>query len=147
MRQYITEILEEINKDTSKLEVHKSNAAIKMLLEYAFLPEKKMDLPEGAPPFKEDAAPIGMAPANIVQEIRRLYIFLKERDLPKLRREQLFIQMLESVHPSEARLLLAVKDQNINSLYPNITREVVASYGLIPEQKETPDGDSTSKKS
>lgn len=147
MRKYITEILDEVNEDPSKLELHKTNAALKLLFEYAFLPEKKFDLPEGAPPFKPDAAPIGMSPANFTQEMRRLYVFTPARQLSKVRKEQLFIQLLENVHPSEAKLLIAVKDQKLNSLYKNINAEVVAKYGLIPEQKETPDGDSASKKS
>ena len=145
--KYVTEILEEINKDTSKLEQYKTNNLVKMMFEYAFIPEKKFDLPEGAPPFKGDAAPIGMSPGNFLQEVRRFYIFTKERQLPKVRKEQLFIQLLENIHPSEAKVLLAIKDQNLNSLYPNINSKVVAQYGLIPEQKETNDGDTTPKKS
>ncbi len=145
--KYVTEILEEVNKDTSKLEQYKNNNLVKMMFEYAFIPEKKFDLPEGAPPFKEDAAPIGMSPGNFLQEVRRFYIFTKERQLAKVRKEQLFIQLLENIHPSEAKVLLAIKDQNLNSLYGNLNSKVVAQYGLIPEQKETTDGDTTPKKS
>jgi hypothetical protein len=145
--KYVTEILEEVNKDTSKLEQYKNNMLVKMLFEYAFIPEKKFDLPEGAPPFKDDAAPIGMSPGNFLQEVRRFYVFTKQRELPKIRREQLFLQLLENIHPSEAKVLLAIKDQNLNSLYPNINSKVLAQYGLIPEQKETNDGDTTPKKS
>jgi hypothetical protein len=54
---------------------------------------------------------------------------------------------LEALHPSEAKIIVAMKDQNLNSLYNNITHQVLAQYGLIPEQKETPDGDQASKKS
>jgi curli biogenesis system outer membrane secretion channel CsgG len=87
-----------------------------------------------------------MTPANFFQETRKFYVF-NRKDLPKLRREQLFIQLLEALHPSEAKIIVAMKDQNLNSLYNNITHQVLAQYGLIPEQKETPDGDQASKKS
>lgn len=146
MRKYMSEILEDINQDVSKLEGYKNNAALKTLFEYAFLSEKKMDLPEGDPPFKPDQGPLGMSPANFFQEVRKFYIF-NRKDLPKLRREQLFVQLLESLHPSEAKIVLAVKDQNLNSLYSNINSRVVAQYGFIPEQKETEDGDTSPKKS
>jgi hypothetical protein len=146
MRKYITEILDDINKDVTALETYKNNAAVKTLFEYAFLPEKKIDLPEGDPPFKPDPGPLGMTPANFFQETRKFYVF-NRKDLPKLRREQLFIQLLEALHPSEAKIIVAMKDQNLNSLYNNITHQVLAQYGLIPEQKETPDGDQASKKS
>src|SRR5210317_1419713 len=96
--KYLTEVLEEINSDPKTIEKYKNDVALKMLLEYAYLPEKKFDLPEGDPPYKPDDAPIGMSPANLRMEIKRLYIFKRE-DLKPLRREQLFINLLESVHP------------------------------------------------
>lgn len=134
--KYIPEILEEVNKDVSKLKNYADNIALKIVFQYAFIPEKKFDLPEGAPPYKKDAAPIGMTPTNFIQDIRRWYIFTKEKELSKVKKEQLFIQLLESIHPSEAELLIAVKDQKLNSLYRNITSEVVSQYGFIPSQKQ-----------
>ena len=129
--KYITEVLEEINSDPKTIEKYKNDVALKMLLEYAYLPEKKFDLPEGDPPYKPDDAPIGMSPANLRMEIKRLYIFKRE-DLKPLRREQLFINLLESVHPDEAKLLLAVKEQKLNKLYKKVTRKVVEEAGFIP---------------
>jgi len=129
--KYLTEVLEEINSDPKTIEKYKNDVALKMLLEYAYLPEKKFDLPEGDPPYKPDDAPIGMSPANLRMEIKRLYIFKRE-DLKPLRREQLFINLLESVHPDEAKLLLAVKEQKLNKLYKKVTRKVVEEAGFIP---------------
>ena len=129
--KYLTEVLEEINSDPKTIEKYKNDVALKMLLEYAYLPEKKFDLPEGEPPYKPDDAPIGMSPANLRMEIKRLYIFKRE-DLKPLRREQLFINLLESIHPDEAKLLLAVKEQKLNKLYKKVTRKVVEEAGFIP---------------
>lgn len=129
--KYLTEVLEEINSDPKTIEKYKNDVALKILLEYAYLPEKKFDLPEGDPPYKPDDAPIGMSPANLRMEIKRLYIFKRE-DLKPLRREQLFINLLESVHPDEAKLLLAVKEQKLNKLYKKVTRKVVEEAGFIP---------------
>lgn len=133
--RYIPEILEEVNKDIGALKKYTENIALKIMFQYAFIPEKKFDLPEGDPPFKPDPAPLGMSPSNFIQEIRRWYIFTREKVLPKVRKEQLFIQLLESVHPSEAKILLAIKDQKLTSLYKNITSDVVSQYGFIPAQK------------
>ena len=129
--KYLTEVLEEINSDPKTIEKYKNDVALKILFEYAYLPEKKFDLPEGEPPYKPDDAPIGMSPANLRMEMRRLYIFKRE-DLKPLRREQLFINLLESVHPEEAKLLLAVKEQKLNKLYKKVTRKVVEEAGFIP---------------
>lgn len=84
--------------------------------------------------LKKDAAPLGMTPVVFATEFRRFYLFEKAKQLPPIKKEQLFIQLLESIHPSEAKILCAVKDQTINKLYPSITYDVLAKYGYLPEQ-------------
>jgi hypothetical protein len=143
--KYITEILDEVNKDPQALSKYKTNAALKFIFQHAFLPELKFDLPDGAPPYKEDVAPLGMSPANLIMETKKLYMFTKQKTLNKVRKEQLFIQLLENVHPSEAKLLIAVKDQKLNKLYKKVTAELVAEHGFIPTQKKNEE--STPKKS
>ena len=135
MAKYITDILSEINEDPSKIEAHKTNAALRFIFEHAFLPEKKFALPEGEPPFKPDAAPLGMSPANLYMEAKKLYVYCRA-DLTPLRRESLFIGLLENVHPIEAKMLIAVKDQNLPSVYPKITRKLVSDAGFIPPAPE-----------
>lgn len=136
--KYITEVLEEINSDPKVIEQYKTDMALKILFEYAFIPENKMDLPSGEPPYKPDAAPIGMSPANLRMEMKKLYVF-KRADLKPIKREQLFIDLLENIHPEEAKLLIAVKDQKLSKLYKKVTRKVVEGAGLIPPlpQKES----------
>lgn len=134
LRRNIPEILQDINDNPANISLYKNNVALKLLMPYAFLPEKKFCLPEGTPPFKEDAAPIGMSPGNFVQELRRLYIFTPERELNQVRRETLFIQLLESLHPSESKILVAVKDQKLQELYPNVTPALLVDNGILPEE-------------
>lgn len=126
----ITELLTEINQDPSLIEKYKTNGALKYVFEYSFDPTKKFVLPEGIPPYKQDPAPIGMTPGNLYMELRKLYIFCRT-DLNALRRESLFIQLLENVHPDEAKLILAIKDQELTKMYPNITHKLVYDVGLI----------------
>lgn len=132
--KYIPEILEEVNKEPTALAKYRDNAALKFIFQYAFIPEQKFDLPEGAPPFKEDPAPLGMSPANFIMETKKLYIFTKAKELNKVRKEHLFIQLLENIHPSEAQVLIAVKDQKLNKLYKKVTANLAADYGFIPRQ-------------
>ena len=130
--RFLPEILDEINTDPKLLGTKfKGNSALKIIFEYAFLPEKKFLLPEDEPPYRPDAAPIGMNPAILTQELRRFYVFLRE-DLKPIKREALFISLLESVHPSEASLIIAIKDQKLNKLYKKITRKLVEEAGFIP---------------
>lgn len=130
MRKYVTQMLDEINEDPSKLELYKNDAALRIILTHAFVPEKKFILPEGEPPFKPAAEPMGMTPTNLFSELRRMYVFCRE-DLTPLKRESLFISFLEGVHPTEAKMLIAVKDQELHKLYPKINRKLLEKHGLL----------------
>lgn len=135
MRKYVTQVFEEINSDPKLIEQYAKdpvyNNLLKIMLEYAFIAEKKWDLPEGTPPFKPAAEPLGMTPTNLYGELRRLYVF-NRTDLKPIKREGLFISLLEGIHPSEAELVIAIKDQALTKLYPKITRKLVVDAGLIP---------------
>lgn len=150
-RKFIPEMLDEINKDPKAIEAYKGNAVLRMTFEYAFMPNKKFCLPEGSPPFKPDPAPIGMSPANLMMELKKLYVFTPERELNQIRRETLFIQLLENIHPSEAQLLIAIKDQTLNKLYKNINVNLLVDNGFLPEElretKVKKDGSASRKKS
>lgn len=130
MSKFITEMLDAINQDPSSIVKYKDSSALKVLFQYAFDPKNKFLLPEGTPPYKEDSAPLGMSPANFIMEMRRLYIFGRE-DLGKVRRESLFITLLEGLHPTEAKVLIAIKDQDLSRLYSNITAKLVYDNGFI----------------
>ena len=131
MTPYITEILEKINNNPALLTTeYQKNFSICTIMQYAFDKNLRFSLPEGEPPFKPDQAPLGMSPSNFYQNIKKLYIF-RRTDISDIRREQLFIQFLEGIHPSEAKVCIAIKDQNLTSLYPNITDELVVQAGLV----------------
>jgi hypothetical protein len=40
--------------------------------------------------------------------------------------------LLEGVHPEEAKVLIAIKDQKLTKLYPKITHKLVSDAGIIP---------------
>ena len=42
-----------------------------------------------------------------------------------LRRETMFIQMLEGLHPEEAKIICLVKDKNLTQTY-SLTQDIVA---------------------
>lgn len=132
MREYVTVMLDKINADPTVIDKYKTDAALKLIFEYAFDPAKKFILPEGEPPFKPAAEPMGMTPTNLFSELRRMYVFCRA-DLKPIKRESLFISFLEGVHPDEAKMLIAVKDQTLHKLYPKITRKMLEKAGILPE--------------
>mgnify|MGYP006271961537 CR=1 FL=1 len=130
MRKYVTQMFEEVNKDPKTIDLYKNDAAFRAIAEYAFDPEKKFILPEGDPPFKPADEPLGMTPTNMFTEIRRLYVFCR-KDLTAFKRESLFISFLEGIHPTEATLMIAVKDQKLTKLYPKVTRKLMEGAGIV----------------
>lgn len=64
---------------------------------------------------------------SIRKEFKRFYNFIKggNDSLPALRKETMFIQMLEGLHPLEAEIVCLVKDKNLQSKY-KITKEIVS---------------------
>jgi hypothetical protein len=45
---------------------------------------------------------------------------------------------IENVHPEEAKLLLAIKDQKLNKLYPKITRKLLEAVEILPKMVKAP---------
>ena len=118
---------------------------LRMILKYALDPNIVWDLPEGDPPYKP--CPHPGQDTRLISEARRLYLFLVggNPNLKKIRREALYIELLESVHPEDAKLLNAAKSKKIP--YKGITAKLVneAFPGLI-EEKRSQNGQESVKK-
>jgi hypothetical protein len=134
--KYLTELLSEINKDPKIITQHKENFMLKVMFAHAFLPAYKFILPEGEPPFKASAEPLGMTPTNLYVECKRFHNCFCNEKLKPLKRESLFIGLLEGIHPEEAKVLIAIKDQKLTKLYPKITWKLVSDAGIIPAPPE-----------
>ena len=76
-------------------------------------------LPEGKVPYKPNENPLGTDHSSLRREQRSLYNFVKggNDQLSTIRRETIFIQMLEGLHPKEADIVIAAKDGALEDLY------------------------------
>jgi len=83
-------------------------------------------LPEGKVPYKPNENPLGTDHSSLRREQRNLYMFVKggNDQLSTIRRETIFIQMLEGLHPKEADIIVAVKDGDLEDMY-DVPFEVV----------------------
>ena len=131
-RELISEIFTKINnaKDKpKKIEVLRQHdtPAMRMILKGAFDPKIVWELPEGTPPYIENEAPAGTEHTYLEVEARRLYNFAKggNNTINKIRKETLFIQMLEGLHASEAKVLIDVKNKSLNKTYKGLTSDMV----------------------
>lgn len=134
----IAEIIENASKiesveDRAQYLRNNESEQLKYILELALTPGVKWEVPEGAPPYKPcDYTDIE---GRLYQEARTLYIYLlgNKPELTRLKRESLFIGLLESIDKRDAELLILVKDQKLPR---TISTKVVnlAFPGLINEQ-------------
>ncbi|NDB81231.1 MAG: hypothetical protein EB127_00555 [Alphaproteobacteria bacterium] len=146
-RTSIPQIFEEVEKQTTKeakINVLRryDSQVLRGILEINFIDAYKMSLPEGAPPYKRDTSiPDGYSETNLFTEFRRLYIWLQpENNLSKMRKEQLFIQLLEGLHWKESDVLVHAKDKNLDKIYKSIKEPLIreAFPGLLPEKPAKP---------
>ena len=127
----ISEILTKVNnaKDKpKKVAVLRENDSqpLRQILKGAFDPKIKWDLPEGTQPYSENDAPAGTEHTTLYTEARRLYYFVDgAATLSKTKKETMFIQMLESLHADDAKVLIAVKEKTLNKVYKGLTAECV----------------------
>ncbi len=128
MKLSVSEILKkasEMKNENDRIQWLRNNnsVALESVLRGAFDPKIKWLLPEGAPPYKPND--LVDQQNKLYAEARKLYLFIEggNPDLKQLRRETLFVELLESVDPEDAKLLLAIKDKHLP--YPGVTPDVV----------------------
>ena len=128
---FIHEILEVVSKARSKdkkVEILKDhrNDALTALLIWNFDDTVLSVIPEGNVPYEPNDVPVGTDHTTLRREWKQLYNFVKggNDSLSHVRRETMFIQMLEGLHPNEAEILCLVKDKNLNTKY-KLSRDVV----------------------
>jgi len=100
---------------------------VKALLIWNFDKQIRSAIPEGEVPYKKNEAPINSGGhTRLVHEWRTLYNYVRGGNdkISQMKRETMFIQLLEGLHESEAELLMLVKDKNLQSKY-RITRALV----------------------
>ncbi len=132
-RLLISEVLRKVSNAKTKEEkaklLNKHNSqALRSLLIWNFDDSVISMLPEGEVPYTPNDAPIGTDHTRLEQEYRGLYRFVKggADKLPSLKRESIFVQLLEGLSAEEAELLVLVKDKKLTSKYKRITRSTVA---------------------
>tara|TARA_Y100001970_G_scaffold194617_1_gene236568 strand:- start:1238 stop:1642 length:405 start_codon:yes stop_codon:yes gene_type:complete len=79
----------------------------------------KSAVPDGVVPYKENEVPVGTDHTSLRREWKQLYHFIQGGNdtLSALRRETMFIQMLEGLHPEEAKIICLVKDKRLTEQY------------------------------
>ena len=149
MQKSLHEIFTEIDKVTSvskKAQILKENESdgLKIVLRGAFDTGIQWQVPDTKPPYEPNDAPdYELADMKLQLEAKKIGRFAtfngnptaQGKDLSKTRREQLFIQLLEGLHVSEAEILLSMVKKKLN--YKGLTAKLSnkAFPNLIPEDR------------
>jgi hypothetical protein len=138
------EMVDEAKTRDEKREILKSrdNYATRALLQLNFHPDVSWHIPRGSPPYtpSQDA---DSTEGSIHFEVKKLNYFVKGggHDLSMLKRESMFVQLLERVAAKDAKLLISVKDQNLS--YKGLSYKLVRDVwpDLLPEVEEMEDAE------
>ena len=127
----LSEVLAKVSKQRTKakkIQVLKENESLhlKSVLIWNFDDSVVSVLPEGEVPFDKNEAPAGTEHTYLAHEHKVLYNFIKGGNdfLKPVKREQLFLQLLEGLHSDEAEVICLMKDKKLTDKY-KITKAVV----------------------
>jgi len=114
---------------TQKIAILKEydNQAMRQLLKAGFDPKIKFDLPDGNPPYIANEAPAGTEHTSLAAEAKKLYHFVVggNNTINKLKKETMFIQILEGLQEDDAEVLMSIKNKNLNQTYKGLTANLV----------------------
>ena len=128
MVKMIYEILDEVNKKRHKadnVEILKKNEswALKDIIRGSMDSTVKWSLPPGKPPYTPSDG--HNHPSHLLKENTKFKYFVKGGQgdkMPKYKREQIFIGILEGVHPEDAKVVLSMINKE---KFKGITEPVV----------------------
>jgi hypothetical protein len=131
MKLLISEVLQKAHSAKTKAEKIKIlqdnvSQALKSILIINYDESIVSMLPEGAPPYNKNEAPAGTEHTRLEHEARILHHFFKGgSNISGMKREQMFIQLLEGLHPDEAEVVIAAKDKTLGKKY-KVTKACVS---------------------
>ena len=127
----LSEVLAKVSKQRTKakkIQVLKENESLhlKSVLIWNFDDSVVSVLPEGPVPFDKNEAPAGTEHTYLAHEYKILYNFIKGGNdfIKPVKREQLFLQLLEGLHEDEAEVICLMKDKKLTDKY-KVTKAVV----------------------
>ena len=132
---FVNEILEYVSDQKSKvakveaLKEYRNDALVSILI-WNFDETVISMIPEGDVPFTPNESPLGTDHTSLRREGKNLYHFVKGGNdtLNGIRRETMFIQMLEGLHPDEARIVILTKDKKLSDEYSISYEQVKEAY-------------------
>ena len=135
---YVFEILDEVRKQRSKekkisiLKKHDDNWALKDIIRGSMDSTVKWSIPDGEPPYTPSDA--HNHPSDLKRQNTK-FAFLVQgmyKDTPKFKKERIYFEILEGIHPEDAKLVIAMISKQtpkgltrpvVNEAYPGLLQD------------------------
>lgn len=131
---------------SERVQILKENdcAALRGIIRMTLDDSLVLSLPDGRPPFRVASVPDGFAKTTLKASAKGWYVFIKELspNISQNKRENMFIQLLESLDKTEAEILLSAKDRSldlgltkkaINEVFPGLIKSESGKDGSKKE--------------
>lgn len=128
--QLVSEIIQRVSNAKTrdeKIQIlrHYDSPALRAVLIWNFEDKVLSDLPPGEVPYTPNDAPIGTEHSKLIHEWQKFNHFVKGvSNVSRIKKEVMFIQLLEALHSSEAELICVMKDKQLHKRF-KITKAVV----------------------
>lgn len=152
----ISEVLQRVSNAKTKHEkvqilLHYKSPALTKVLLCNFAKSVSFVFPTGKTPYQAQERPKGIGHTLLYNEQRMIEKFIKKTvrgvtyfgcskgprpSLQQLKKEQLWIQLLEGLHPDEAALMDLVKDKQLTSKYKITRQNVIDAFPELRLQDE-----------
>ena len=109
--------------------------SLEMLLKAAFDPQISWLIPEGDVPYMPNEAPEGTEHTILEREVAKLHNYVQREtedgpivgnpNLNTMKREMMFVQLLEGLSQGEAEVVCLAKDQSLNKKYKGLTANLI----------------------
>jgi len=131
-RPLISEVLRKVNNAKTKEEKKKillenNSQTLRSLFIWNYDESVVSLIPEGDVPYTPNPAPEGTDNTRLENEGKKLFYFVKggADHISQSKREQIFLGVLENIHPDEAEVLCLVKDKKLQTKYTRISKPLI----------------------
>jgi len=130
-RPLISEVLRKVNnaktkEEKKKLLLQNNTQVLRSLFIWNFDESVVSMLPAGEVPYTPNPAPEGTDHLLLENEGKKMFHFVKGGSaITQSKREQIFLGMLEQLHPDEAEVLCLVKDKVLQKKYTRISKALI----------------------
>jgi len=124
LHEIFTEIQEAPTR-AERQEILKENDSfsLRTILQLNFHEDVQLDLPDGKPPYTCDEEPYGKPE----QKIKQLGKCFKGNSVNMIKKEKIFIEILESLTEEDANIVCLAKDGKIMKEYSRVSESLIKS--------------------